>query len=150
MEAGAGLIGSDGTILIFDAATGALAIIAPDALTDKRCLVFPRALAPRACRGYPAPTSLEDGSGTDLSQAVARLSKVADGIKVASPTPSSGAARFLPRDGELDFGYLDPQGQVALYNDRRGILKLLRREDTGRWRCRLLVQGRAEAACPAA
>jgi hypothetical protein len=149
LEAGAGLIGSDGTILIFDTATGALAIIAPEAQTKMRCLGFPRALAPRACRDYPAPTSLEDGSGTNLSQTVARLSKVADGIKVASATPSSGAARFLPRDGELDFGYLDPQGQVALYNDRHGILMLLRREDTGRWRCRLLAQGRPEAACPA-
>lgn len=145
----AGFIGSDGTILIFDASTGALAIIAPDPLPDGRCLGFPRALVPRACRDYPAPTSLEDGSGTNMAQAVAALSKVAVGIKAASSAPLAGAAQFLPRDGDLDFGYMDAQGQVALYNDRHGILMLLRREGTGSWQCRLLVQARADTACPA-
>jgi len=145
----AGFIGSDGTLLIFDASTGALAIIAPDPLPDGRCLGFPRALAPRACQDYPAPTSLEDGSRTNMTQAVAALSKVAVGIKAASSAPSAGAAQFLPRDGDLDFGYLDAQGQVALYNDRHGILMLLQREKTGSWQCRLLIQARAGTECPA-
>jgi hypothetical protein len=150
IKADAGFIGSDGTILIFDASTGALGIIAPDRLPDGRCLSFPRALAPRACRDYPAPTSLEDGSGTDLTQAVAVLSKAAAGIKAAPSAPLAGTARFLPRNGDLDFGYQDAQGHVALYNDRHGILMVLRREGTSRWQCRLLVQGRAGTECPAA
>ena len=149
MKTDAGFIGSDGTILIFDASTGALAIIAQDPLPDGRCLGFPRALAPRACRDYPAPTSLEDGSGTNMTQTVAALSKVAAGIKAASSAPFAGAAQFLPRDGELDFGYRDAQGHVALYNDRHGILMLLRREGTGSWQCRLLLQGKADTECPA-
>lgn len=144
----AGFIGSDGTILIFDVSTGALAIMAPDPLPGWRCLGFPRALAPAACRGYPAPTSLEDGSRTSMTQAVAALSKVGAGIKATSSAPLAGAPQFLPRDGDLDFGYLDAQGQVALYNDRHGILMLLRREGTGNWQCRLLVQARTDTECP--
>ena len=145
----AGFIGSDGTILIFDASTGALAVIAPEPLPDWRCLGFPRALAPRDCRDYPAPTSLEEGSGTNMTQAVAALSKVAAGVKVKSSAQLAGAAQVLPRDGDLDFGYVDAQGQVALYNDRHGILILLQREGTGSWNCRLLVQGKTETGCPA-
>jgi hypothetical protein len=143
----AGFIGSDGTILIFDASIGALAIIAADSLQDGRCLGFPRELAPRACRDYPAPTSLEDGSSSNVTQAVAALSKVAAGLTAGSSAPFAGAAQFLPRVGDLDFGYLDAQGHVALYNDRHGILLLLRREGAGSWHCRLLVQGRAGTEC---
>jgi len=149
INADAGFIGSDGTILTFDASTGTLAVIAPGPLPDWRCLGFPRALAPRACRDYPAPTSLEEDSGTNMTLAVGALSKVAAGIKSPSSGQSAGPARILPRDGDLDFGYVDAQGQVALYNDRHGILMLLRREGTGSWNCRLLVQGKTETGCPA-
>ena len=150
IKTGTGFIGSDGTILIFDTTVGALAIIAPGPLPDWRCRGFPRALAPRACRDYPTPTSLEDGSASSIAQAIAALTKVAVGIKTTSSVPSASAARLLPRDGDLDFGYQDAQGQVALYNDRHGILMLLKREGAGTWQCRLLVQGRAETACSVA
>lgn len=143
----AGIVGSDGSILSFDTLTGALVIVTPGALPEWRCLSFPRALAPPACRDYPAPTSLEDNSVTDRAQAVAALAKAAAGIKAA--TTATGAARFLPRDGDLDFGYVDAQGQAALYNDRHGILMLLRREAAANWQCRLLVQAGAAAECPA-
>ena len=150
IKIGTGFIGSDGTILIFDTTVGALAIVAPGPLPDWRCRGFPRALAPRACRDYPA-TSLEDGSANSIAQAIAALSKVAAGIKKAtSSVPSASAARFLPRDGDLDFGYLDAQGRVALYNDRHGILMLLKLEGKASWQCRLLIQGKPETACPAA
>ncbi len=146
----AGFIGSDGTILIFDASSGTLAVIAPGPLPDWRCLGFPRELAPRACRDYPAPTSLEEGSGTNMTLAVGALSKVAAGLKAPSSAQSAGTSRILPRDGDLDFGYVDAQGgQVALYNDRHGVLMLLGREGTGSWNCRLLVQGKTETGCPA-
>ncbi|MFN0317950.1 MAG: hypothetical protein ACKVQA_23230 [Burkholderiales bacterium] len=149
IKSSTGFVGTDGTILIFDTSAGALAIITPGPLPDGRCLGFPRALAPSTCRDYPAPTSLEDGSKTTMTQAVAALSKAASSIKTASAAPLAGTARLLPRDGDLDFGYMDTQGRVALYNDRHGILILLQREGAGSPQCRLLVQGKAETECPA-
>lgn len=148
IKADVGIIGGDGTILVFDTEIGALAVISPDSLPDWRCVSYPRALAPRECRDYPVPTTLEEGSVVDFAQSLAALSGVATAIKVESLLPEAGAYRVTSRDGELDFSFMDAQGQVALYNDRHGILMLLHREVTGIWRCRLLVQGRAEASCP--
>lgn len=148
IQSDAGFIGSDGTVLIFDSSIGALAIMAPGPLPAWRCLGFPRALAPLACRDYPAPSSLEDDSTTDLTEAIAAISKLAAGLKAKPIVPSTGAAFFLPRDGDLDFGYMDTQGQIALYNDRHGILMLLRSEGAAAWRCRLLVQGKPKSECP--
>jgi len=143
-----GLIGSDGTILIFDASVGALLILAPGALSEWRCLGYPRALAPRVCRDYPGPTSLEDGSTTSMAQAIAVLSQKAADIKAAPSPPPSAAAQFLAREGDLDFGYVDAQGRIVLYNDRHGVLMLLTRGGTGGWECSMWVHRRPGTECP--
>ena len=149
IKADVGLIGADGTLLIFDATIGVLAVISPDTLPDWRCISYPRTLAPRECRDYPMPTTLEEGSVVEFAQSLAELSSAATKIKVEMLLPETGAFRVTYRDGELDFSFMDAQGQVALYNDRHGMLMLLQREITGTWRCRLLVQGRGKMDCPA-
>jgi hypothetical protein len=53
----------------------------------------------------------------------------------------------LPRTGPLDFGYVDIDGRLALYNDRYGLLLLVDASGAGH-RCRLFGAREAPAACP--
>jgi len=155
-----GMLGRDGAILVYDVEMHALAAMIPSLRgrnVDWRLEGYPASIFPEHWRDFSAKSTLTEdapGTPTDHSQALLPIAtrlqlQISAEAKKRGSLRGVAAPRLVPREGPLDFGYVDADGAFALYSDRHGVYLVfepqLEADGLVHWRCRVHP---AEAAIP--